>query len=173
MRASVSTPMALLLVLVSQGSPHAASFCYLKGDVQLAACDVEHGVDLFVRDGAGAVWKRHPNTYCFKGHGATDLSPDLGPSYTLDLCEAACAKMPNCTAVSVPAAPPKPETAFVDVFGSSDQICTGAQMVASAAAPHLPPLPSFPALQFPVSALPVPPAPPASAFADSMGCSRT
>ena len=153
---ALSTFLAIAMLAAPEGSAHgAAPFCYLKGNVQLAACDTEHGVDTWTSTdsrtaarggggnggggGGGGGWTQHANTYCFKGHGATDLSPNLGADATLAACEAACLKMPNCTAVCVPAAPPTPETNYTDVFGSSAQICTGAQMVASCPAPLLSP----------------------------------
>ena len=107
--------------------------CFLRADIDLGRCRRFHGIDTWTFANNGT-WTRHAAFNCFQGHGAVDISGNLGNNYTLAECEAACLKTPNCTAVCTPPPtlpPPKPELPFVDVFGSASQVCTGAQMVAT------------------------------------------
>ena len=108
--------------------------CFLRTITVLGHCRRFHGVDTWTL--ASGTWTRHADLNCFQSHGAVDLSGNLGSNYTLQACEATCIKTPKCTAVCTlasvtPPPPPKPELPFVDVFGSTTQICTGAQMVAT------------------------------------------
>ena len=105
--------------------------CFLRADIDLGRCRRFHGIDTWTFNGT---WTRQAAFNCFQGHGAVDISGNLGNNYTLAECEAACLETPNCTAVCTPPPslpPPKPELPFVDVFGSASQVCTGAQMVAT------------------------------------------
>ena len=138
-----------VLLLVGEAAPAArgnstGGACFLRAAVDLRACRRFHGIDTFTRtngngngNGSGSgTWTRHAAFNCFQGHGAACVGPcgSLGSNYTLEACEAACLREPNCTAVCVPPpppAPPKPELPYTDVFGSATQICTGAQMIAT------------------------------------------
>eukprot|EP00729_Bicosta_minor_P017359 gene17359-7753_t len=122
---TVST-MVFMLSLSQQQQP----FCYLRGDINLPGCDSENGVDTWTLSGSDR-WMQHPNTFCWQGHGAVALGPNLGSNYTEALCKAACLRTPNCSAVCTPSAPPKPEVGYTDVFGTAAQVCTGAQMLAT------------------------------------------
>ena len=113
-------------------SSNGTGSCFLRAEIDLGRCRRFHGIDTWIF--LNGTWTRHASFNCFAGHGAVDLSGNLGNNYTLVECESTCLKTPNCTAVctSPPALPPpKPELPFVDVFGSTSQICTGAQMVAT------------------------------------------
>ena len=122
---TVST-LVFMLSLSQQQQP----FCYLRGDINLPGCDSENGVDTWTLSGSDR-WMQHPNTFCWQGHGAVALDPNLGSNYTEALCKAACLRTPNCSAVCTPSAPPKPEVEYTDVFGTAAQVCTGAQMLAT------------------------------------------
>ena len=114
------------------GPSNGTGSCFLRAEIDLGRCRRVHGIDTWTL--LNGTWTHHVAFNCFAGHGAVDLSGNLGNNYTLAECEATCLKTPNCTAVctSPPALlPPKPELPFVDVFGSAGQICTGAQLVAT------------------------------------------